>query len=108
MIGLSKKEEVDNAAQTGSRNVSAAASFFSSFKKLPEIGHRVDGLPEYTKTEVSEHYDPEKRVWVTYGNGVYDITDFISIHPGAKNILMAAGGPVEPFWNIYAVHKVIE
>jgi hypothetical protein len=38
---------------------------------------------------------------------VYDITDFIPKHPGADKIMMAAGGAVEPFWNIYAVHKVL-
>ncbi len=42
----------------------------------------------------------------SFREGVYDITDFIPNHPGAKNILMAAGGAVEPFWNLYAVHKV--
>ena len=35
---------------------------------------------------------------------MYDITNFVSKHPGAKNILMAAGGSLEPFWNLYAVH----
>ena len=44
-------------------------------------------------------------MWVTYKNGVYDITDFIPKHPGAKNVMMAAGGSVEPFWSIYAVHN---
>ena len=44
-------------------------------------------------------------MWVTYKNGVYDITDFIPKHPGAKNIMMAAGGSIEPFWSIYAVHN---
>ena len=63
------------------------------------------GLPEYSKSEVGTHDDMSKRVWVTFKNGVYDITDFIPHHPGAKNILMAAGGSVEPFWSIYAVHK---
>ena len=42
---------------------------------------------------------------MTYKNGVYDITDFIPKHPGAKNIMMAAGGSIEPFWSIYAVHN---
>ena len=69
------------------------------------IGERVKGLPEYSKAEVGTRDDPSKSVWVTYGNGVYDITSFIDHHPGAKNILMAAGGSIEPFWDIYAVHK---
>lgn len=68
-------------------------------------GKRRDGLPQYRKSEVSVHDDDTKRIWVTYKHGVYDITDFVSKHPGAKNILMAAGGSLEPFWNLYAVHK---
>lgn len=58
-----------------------------------------------SKAEVGTRDNPSKSVWVTYGNGVYDITSFIDHHPGAKNILMAAGGSIEPFWDIYAVHK---
>ena len=54
--------------------------------------------------EVNKHDSPENRVWVTYKNGVYDITDFIPMHPGADKLLMAAGGSVEPFWAMYAVH----
>ena len=42
---------------------------------------------------------------MTYRNGVYDVTDFILRHPGAQNIMLAAGGDVEPFWKIYSVHK---
>ena len=56
--------------------------------------------------DVSKHDSESKRVWVTYKHGVYDITDFIPKHPGADKIMMAAGGAVEPFWNVYAVHKV--
>ena len=37
-------------------------------------------------------------------NGVYDITDFIPLHPGANKLLMAAGGSVEPFWAMYGFH----
>ena len=58
--------------------------------------------------EVCKHDSEDKRIWVTYKNGVYDITDFIPKHPGADKIMMAAGGAVEPFWNVYAVHKVFE
>lgn len=35
-------------------------------------------LPEYTADEVSKHKTPTDRVWVTYQDGVYDITDFIA------------------------------
>ena len=57
---------------------------------------------------------------MTFKSGVYDITDFIPLHPGAEKLLMAAGrknilmsqkiidwmigSSVEPFWHMYAVH----
>lgn len=65
-----------------------------------------EGLPVYTLDEVMQHTTPETRIWVTYGKGVYDITDFISQHPGgSEKISMAAGTSVEPFWMLYGVHK---
>ena len=76
---------------------------FRAKVKLP--GLRQKGLPQYRKSEVSEHDNEEKRIWVTFNHGVYDITDFVPKHPGAKNILMAAGGSLEPFWGLYAVHQ---
>lgn len=36
---------------------------------------------------------------------MFDITDFIAIHPGGNKILLAAGSAVEPFWELYNVHK---
>ena len=33
---------------------------------------------------------------------MYDITDFVANHPGgSEKIILAAGGPVEPWWNLY-------
>ena len=58
-----------------------------------------------TQTSYSDAPGDRGRVWMTYRNGVYDVTDFILRHPGAQNIMLAAGGDVEPFWNIYSVHK---
>ncbi len=52
-----------------------------------------------------KHASPDNRVWMTFGHGVYDVTDFLPQHPGAQNIMLAAGGDVEPFWKIYSVHK---
>lgn len=37
-----------------------------------------DSLREYTADEVAQHKTPQDRVWVTYKDGVYDITDFIA------------------------------
>ncbi|GFO45827.1 sulfite oxidase-like [Plakobranchus ocellatus] len=62
-------------------------------------------LPTYSAAEVEAHSNKENGIWVTYGNGVYDITEYVDQHPGGNKILMAAGKSIEPFWDIYSVHK---
>ncbi|NXI17998.1 SUOX oxidase, partial [Irena cyanogastra] len=62
--------------------------------------------PRYTRAEVARHRTPGDSVWVTYGTEVFDVTDFVELHPGGPDkILLAAGGPLEPFWALYAVHS---
>ncbi|XP_044851409.1 sulfite oxidase, mitochondrial isoform X3 [Mauremys mutica] len=62
--------------------------------------------PVFTRQEVGRHRSLAERVWVTYGGEVFDITDFVELHPGGKSkILLAAGGALEPFWALYAVHS---
>lgn len=61
--------------------------------------------PLYTVNEIRKHSSIEDRVWVTYKDGVYDITDFVNEHPGGNVIMMAAGNAVDPFWALYGVHK---
>mmetsp|Transcript_27669 Transcript_27669/g.94435 ORF Transcript_27669/g.94435 Transcript_27669/m.94435 type:complete len:490 (-) Transcript_27669:114-1583(-) len=59
----------------------------------------------YTRAEVSSHTSESTGVWVTYKDGVYDITDFVRNHPGGSDkIMLAAGGAVDPFWNLYRQH----
>ena len=91
--------------QLDNRPLYAKEAAKATTKAIIDAGARKKGLPQYNKGQVQDHDNEEKRIWVTYKNGVYDITDFVSKHPGAKNILMAAGGPLEPFWNLYAVHQ---
>uniref|UniRef100_A0A8C6S5T3 Sulfite oxidase n=1 Tax=Neogobius melanostomus TaxID=47308 RepID=A0A8C6S5T3_9GOBI len=62
-------------------------------------------LPIFSQEEVSRHRTLEDGIWVTYKGGVYDITEFVAIHPGGDKIMLAAGGSVEPFWALYAVHN---
>ena len=62
-------------------------------------------LPVFSQDEVAKHGSLEAGVWVTYRGGVYDITEFVAMHPGGDKILLAAGGALEPFWALYAVHS---
>lgn len=66
---------------------------------------KTSALPIFTQKEVSSHRSLENGVWVTYKGGVYDITEFVAMHPGGDKILLAAGGALEPFWSLYAVHN---
>ncbi|XP_066564281.1 sulfite oxidase, mitochondrial [Amia ocellicauda] len=61
--------------------------------------------PVYTQDEVARHRTLTDGVWVTFKGAVYDITDFVALHPGGDKILLAAGGALEPFWSLYAVHN---
>ena len=44
--------------------------------------------------EVGQHGTKDKnnkRIWTYYRSGVYDITDYVRLHPGGDIILQAAG-----------------
>jgi len=59
-----------------------------------------------TRKEISEHYNFNSRIWASYKDSVYDITDFIKVHPGGEEkIMLVAGGALEPFWEMYSFHK---
>jgi hypothetical protein len=72
-------------------------------------GHAEGRAPQQFRViprkEIEKHKTPETGIWVTYADGVYDVTKFVQAHPGGDKILLAAGGPVEPFWAMYAQHK---
>ena len=75
-----------------------------------QAGQVIDGLPEYTLEDVRKNSTPgEGKVWVTYKYGVYDITEFLSLHPGgADKISLAAGSSLEPYWAVFANHNTDE
>lgn len=70
-----------------------------------KCGTRRNDLRTYTAEEVGKHDSKKTGIWISYKEGVYDITDFVDKHPGGpKKIMMAAGSSIEPFWNIFANH----
>ncbi|KAI1363291.1 Oxidoreductase, molybdopterin-binding domain-containing protein [Xylaria arbuscula] len=77
----------------------------SSSAQAPVDGDSDDGLPRYRLSEVKEHGPKSERPWVIYEDKVYDITDWVAAHPGGEVILRAAGGCIEPYWDIFAIHK---
>ncbi|XP_037535554.1 sulfite oxidase, mitochondrial [Nematolebias whitei] len=73
--------------------------------KAEQADVRVSTCPVFSHDEVTKHRTLEDGVWVTYKGSVYDITEFVAMHPGGNKILLAAGGALEPFWALYAVHN---
>eukprot|EP00191_Tetraselmis_sp_GSL018_P024677 CAMPEP_0177625942 /NCGR_PEP_ID=MMETSP0419_2-20121207/30380_1 /TAXON_ID=582737 /ORGANISM="Tetraselmis sp., Strain GSL018" /LENGTH=475 /DNA_ID=CAMNT_0019126945 /DNA_START=25 /DNA_END=1448 /DNA_ORIENTATION=- len=65
-------------------------------------------LPTIRKSEVARHTTKDTGIWVTYLDGVYDVTEFVDMHPGGNKILLAAGKSIAPYWAMYAVHKTPE
>ena len=48
---------------------------------------------KYSLAEVTQHDGRNgARFWITYKDGVYDITDFIKDHPGGRFVEQAGGG----------------
>ena len=73
----------------------------SATAKKPPAG----GWPLYTADDVAKHATADKGIWVTYRDGVYDITDFVASHPGgAGKIMLGAGSAIDPFWALYRQH----
>lgn len=66
---------------------------------------KTSAFPIISQEEVTTHRSLEHGIWVTFKGGVYDITKFVAMHPGGDKILLAAGGALEPFWALYAVHN---
>lgn len=62
-------------------------------------------LPRFRMSEVKEHGPKSETPWVVYGDKVYNITDWVPVHPGGEVILRAAGGSIEPYWDIFSIHK---
>ena len=74
----------------------------------PAFTFKATSLPSpvsYTYEEISKHKTIESRIWVTYQDCIYDVTDFVANHPGgAEKLMLAAGGAVDPFWALLKQH----
>lgn len=62
------------------------------------------GEKSYTKEEVGEHNSKEKGIWVTYRQGVYDISRFVSLHPGGDVFAKVAGKAIDDDWAALPFH----
>ena len=78
-------------------------------KEAQKTNDELESPVYYSKEEISKHKSKDTGIWVTYEHNVYDITEFVEGHPGGPSkIMLAAGGAVEPYWDMYAIHKKAE
>jgi hypothetical protein len=75
-VALSSSAFAD--ARTKELKAAAAASKPAAQAALQQQPKGKHGLPEFTAEEVAQHRTPKDRVWVTYKDGVYDVTDFVA------------------------------
>ncbi|AEO68195.1 uncharacterized protein THITE_52821 [Thermothielavioides terrestris NRRL 8126] len=71
----------------------------------PLTDDRDPSLPRFRLAEIRKHDSSSSQPWVTFEDKVYDITDWVPAHPGGDVILRAAGAAIEPYWNIFTIHK---
>jgi cytochrome b involved in lipid metabolism len=69
------------------------------FNTRQNTAHCEQAVRVYRRAEVQKEARENKRVLVTYKDGVYDLTKFAKAHPGgSEKLLMASGGPIESWW----------
>jgi len=83
-------ETIQNALATGATWTS---SFYSSQpkKSSSQEASSLHLLPQYSLSDVSEHYHPND-CWIVVYDRVYDATEFINEHPGGEYIIMEHAG----------------
>ena len=63
---------------------------------------------KYTLEEVLKHNEKED-CWIIIDNYVYDVTEFLEIHPGGKNmILMVAGKDATEYFHELHNEKILK
>jgi len=120
-LAASTKEERDHRTTVKCHGGSSSPwqrQQFESYLKVSrerKASINLDRLPEYTSQDVAQRNGPEnngngsRAVWMSYGGFVFDVTDFILLHPGgAERISRAAGAAIEPFWYLHQQHYETE
>lgn len=94
-VAVSNHESEDEAQATGADRLRASP-----------VDGRDPSRPRHRLSDIRDQHGPgSKNPWVTFEDKVYDITDWVGAHPGGDVILRAAGGAIEPYWDIFTIHK---
>ncbi|CAE6921515.1 SUOX [Symbiodinium sp. KB8] len=99
------EESGERKGRRGGLSEERLAEVRAALTQLASGSCEAEPWPIFSSEEVSKHQTPSTGIWVSYKDGVYDITDFVQNHPGGKDkIMLAAGKAIDPFWRIYQQH----
>jgi cytochrome b involved in lipid metabolism len=65
--------------------------FWNKYQNSLSSQQEETNLPQYTMAEVEAH-NKETDCWTTVHGGVYNVTSWISLHPGGKAAIIATCG----------------
>ena len=92
------------AAATGLLYIKQKDQSLIPVAEITTAGKKKDSLRTFSYDEISKHDSEEVGVWIAYKEGVYDVTKFVTQHPGGDIIMLAAGQTVDHYWNSYPIH----
>ena len=49
-------------------------------------------MQTYSEEDVCQHNTVDTKIWVSYWNGVYDVTDYVQLHPGGGDVILQVAG----------------
>eukprot|EP00397_Hematodinium_sp_SG-2012_P034462 GEMP01036969.1.p1 GENE.GEMP01036969.1~~GEMP01036969.1.p1 ORF type:complete len:565 (+),score=100.31 GEMP01036969.1:113-1807(+) len=104
LVKLSGKDLQCDERQAAPPEKRRSRSPFASSADSRNFTFQTPSFPNYSSDDIVLRMQTSKDVWVTHGDGVYDVTNFVDRHPGGDLILAARGGPLEPLWATYRVH----
>ncbi|OBT51182.1 hypothetical protein VE04_08150, partial [Pseudogymnoascus sp. 24MN13] len=101
-LAFPSREKSASGPPPPSHKTTAKPQHHSEQEIQPELK---EGVQYYRLDEIRSHDGASARPWVTRGTSVYDITDWIPAHPGGEVVRRACGGSLDPYWDIFSIHK---
>lgn len=91
------------------RRLLIGVALLAGISQYVNFNNRIYSDRKVTPEELEQHKSIEKRVWVVVNGKVYDLTEFLNIHPGGSAIILKyAGKDASFFFNRIHPAGVIE
>ena len=75
------------------------------YQKVYTGGHRGRAFAVMSASEVRKACQEDGKLWITFEDGVFDVSKFCQAHPGGPEYLLnAVGGSIDAQWALYRVH----